>query len=295
MMKKLILILALFINADLISAQNVASSDPETRVYAVKDGEELYLDIYSPDNKAVDKLPVLIFMHGGGFSGGSPRNKYQIELAEAANKRGYISVLISYRLTRKGKSFSCDYEASGKIETFEKSAEDFMDAVLYVTKNSDEFNIDTSKMIVAGSSAGAEAVLNAVYNKNLMFDDISKYTQINIAGVLSFAGAIVDARYINEKSAIPAVFFHGMDDNLVPYATAPHHYCEETDPGYIFLDGSRTIANRLKALDSSYLLFSYKGARHEIAGIQFDQLDKTFDFFDQIFAGEKSIQIEIAK
>jgi acetyl esterase/lipase len=117
----------------------------------------------------------------------------------------------------------------------------------------------------------------------------------SVSAVLSLAGAIVDVRYITEQSAIPAVFFHGTDDNLVPYATAPHHYCAETEPGYIFLDGSRTIANRLKALDSSYLLFSYEGARHEISGIQFDQLDETFNFFDRILAGEKHIQIELVR
>jgi acetyl esterase/lipase len=294
-MKKLLLLLILCVSSELLTAQDSISEDRETRIYAVKDSEELYLDIYSPEVETDDKLSVIIFMHGGGFSAGSPRNESLIKMAKVANDRGYVSVMISYRLTRKGKSFSCGFEASGKMETFEKSAEDFMDAVSYIHENSDDFNIDPAKIVVGGSSAGAEAVLNAVYNSALMFEDVSRYSDINIAGVLSMAGAIVDARYISEEMAIPAVFFHGTDDNLVPYGTAPHHYCDETKPGYIYLDGSRTIADKLKEYNSSYLLFTYEGARHEISGVQFDQLDQTFDFFDRILEGEKSVQIELTK
>jgi len=294
-MRYLLLVLAFFTVSETIHAQNSNVTPDETRVYAEKDGEELYLDVYKPQGSYKEVKPVMIFMHGGGFSGGSPKNESLIKLAKVANKRGYVSVLISYRLTRKGKSFSCGYEASGKIETFKKSAEDFMDAVLYVVNNSEELNVDTSKIVVGGSSAGAEAVLNAVYNSSLMFDDMAKYSKVNISGVLSLAGAVVDVRYITEQTSIPAVFFHGTDDNLVPYATAPHHYCAETEPGYIYLDGSRTIANKLKKNNSSYLLYTYDGARHEISGIQFDQLDETFDFFDRILSGEKSIQIELTK
>lgn len=294
-MRYLILIIAFFTVSDAIHAQNSNTGPDETRVYAEKDGEELYLDVYMPEGGSNEVNPVMIFMHGGGFSAGSPKNESLVQLAKFANKRGYISVLISYRLTRKGKSFSCDYEASGKIETFKKSAEDFMDAVLYVVNHSEELNVDTSKIIVGGSSAGAEAVLNAVYNSSLMFNEMAKYSKVDISGVLSLAGAVVDARYITSESNIPAVFFHGTDDNLVPYGSAPHHYCAETEPGYIYLDGSRTIADKLKALNSSYLLFTYKGARHEISGIQFDQLDPTFDFFNRIMKGEEIVQIELTK
>lgn len=279
----------------LFQPTSYGATDPETRVYAVKDGEELILDVFSPETETSEARPVIIFMHGGGFSAGSPKNESLVRLSKQANERGYVSVLISYRLTRKGKSFGCSFEAAGKIETFKKSAEDFLDAVSYVIDHSDEFNIDSSKIIAGGSSAGAEAVLSAVYNQSLIFDDLTKYSQIKFAGVLSMAGAIVDARYINEKSAIPAVFFHGTDDNLVPYGTAPHHYCAEDAPGHIILDGSRTIANKLKEYNTSYLLYSFEGGRHEISGVQFDYIDETFDFFDRILSGEKSIQFEMVK
>ncbi|MBE7640941.1 carboxylesterase family protein [Salegentibacter sp. BLCTC] len=267
----------------------------ETRTYAIKNSEELKLDIYQPEKDTMQQRPVIIFMHGGGFSGGSRTNPAEVKFAENAAKKGYVAVQISYRLTRKGQSFGCDYKASGKIETFKLAAEDFMDAVDFMIKNKQEFNIDTSKVIVGGSSAGAEAVLNAVYNDRLMFEDATKHRKINFAGVFSLAGAVVDARYITGQNAVPGVFFHGTKDNLVPYASAPHHWCDPAQPGYIMLDGSKTITEKLAKLNTSYMLYSFNGGKHEHAGMPFDYLPEVFNFFKSVFLNGESKQVEVYK
>lgn len=266
-----------------------------TKTYAEKQGENLKLDIYQPKNDTMLKRPLIIFMHGGGFAGGSRDNKDEVAFAESAAKKGYVAVQISYRLMRKGKSFGCDYEASGKIETFQLAAEDFMDAVNFMVENQEEFKIDPSKIIVGGSSAGAEAVLNAVYNERLMFKDFSNYEEFDFAGVFSLAGAVVDARYITEENAIPGVFFHGTEDNLVPYATGPHHWCDPKYPGYLILDGSKTITQKLKKLENSYLLYSFEGGKHEHSGMPFDYFPEVFDFFKVVFLGGEKQQIDILK
>ncbi len=267
----------------------------ETRTYAIKNDEELKLDIYQPKKDTMQQRPVIIFMHGGGFSGGSRTNPAKVKFAENAAKKGYVAVQISYRLTRKGQSFGCNYKASGKIETFKLAAEDFMDAVDFMMKNKNEFNIDTSKVIVGGSSAGAEAVLNAVYNDRLMFEDATKHRKINFAGVFSLAGAVVDARYITRQNAVPGVFFHGTKDNLVPYASAPHHWCDPAQPGYIMLDGSKTITEKLAKLDTAYMLYSFNGGKHEHAGMPFDYLPEVFNFFKSVFLNGESKQVEVYK
>ncbi len=266
-----------------------------TSTYAVIDREELKLDIYLPKNDTAPSRPLIVFMHGGGFAGGTRTNEEEVKFAQAAAKRGYVAVQISYRLTRKGQSFGCDYEASGKIGTFKKAAEDFMDAVQFMLNHAEEYKIDADKVIVGGSSAGAEAVLNTVYNAPLMFEDPRKYESIHIDGVFSLAGAIIDARYITPKNAVPGVFFHGTEDNLVPYASAPHHYCDPDAPGYIMLDGSRTITHKLRELGSSYLLYSFEGGRHEHSGMPFKYLEEVFGFFKRVFLNDEKLQIEVLK
>ncbi|WP_373055473.1 alpha/beta hydrolase [Zunongwangia sp. H14] len=263
-----------------------------TKTYAQKNGEKLIVDIYQPKNDALSRRPAIIFMHGGGFAGGSPRNEGEVKFAKMAARKGYVAVQISYRLTRKGKSFGCDYGASGKIETFKEAATDFLDAVDYVMEHHKKFKIDTSHIIAGGSSAGAEAVLDAVYNRDLLFDNPNEKFH-NFAAVFSLAGAIIDARYLDKTNAVPAILFHGTADQLVPYATAPHHFCHSEDAGYLILDGSRTIADKLSQLNSSYLLYTFKEAGHEISEMPFEQLPQVFQFLKEVALDKKFIQAEV--
>lgn len=266
-----------------------------THQYAEKDGQQLELDVYQTDNPENLARPVLVWVHGGGFSGGKRDNGMEVKLMEEVARQGYVGVSITYRLLRKGQKtgFSCDCPRSEKVRVFKESAYDTWDAIHFINTHRDDFQIDPNKIIVGGSSAGAEAILNAVYLKDWLFEEDSKYDDIHPAAVWSQAGAIVDARYIGAQNAVPGVFFHGTKDNLVPYATAPHHYCAPERAGYIWLDGSATIIEKLKGYQSSYLLYTYVDAKHEIAGVQFDQLPAVFDFFEAIFAGQQTIQQEV--
>ncbi|MDT0677055.1 alpha/beta hydrolase [Autumnicola musiva] len=296
-MKKIFLLLFLLLTLSSYSQNryldNLFENDKAvTRTYAHKDGKELTLDIYEPKKDTASLRPAIIFMHGGGFSGGSPKNEGEVTFAKMAAKKGYVAIQISYRLTRKGQSFGCDYQASGKIETFRKAADDFLDAVDYIVAHNKEFRIDTSKIIVGGSSAGAEAVLNAVYNRSLLFSNSTRKFN-NFAVVFSLAGAILDSRYINENNVVPAILFHGTADKLVPYATAPHHFCSAEDPGYLILDGSRTIADMLKELNSAYQIYTFQGAGHEISGMPIKQLPQVFQFLKEVGIDQKVIQAEI--
>ena len=268
---------------------------PVTKVYAEKDGEQLIVDIYQPENSDQSR-PAIIFMHGGGFAGGSPKNPQEVKFAKTAAAKGYTVGLISYRLVRKGTEtgFGCDFDADGKLETFRKAAVDFMDAAAFIKNHAKDLQVDPEKIIAGGSSAGAEAVLNAVYNPDLMFED-KKYADIKFSAVMSLAGAIVDARYIDSENAVPGIFFHGTDDNLVPYTTAPHHYCEKSTPGYLMLDGSKTIVEKLKELNTSYLFYSFEGARHEISGMPFEHMPRIFQFLKEVVFENNKIQSTLFK
>ncbi|GAA4644747.1 hypothetical protein GCM10023115_27070 [Pontixanthobacter gangjinensis] len=266
----------------------------QTEVYAEKNNEKLIIDLYFPENND-EKRPLIVFMHGGGFAGGSPKNPQEVKFARMAAARGYAVGLISYRLSRKGQSFGCDYDAEGKMETFQKAATDLMDGFKYLKDHSADLKIDPEITVVGGSSAGAEAVLNAVYNPQLMFKNSENYSEINISAVMSLAGALLDVRYITEDLAIPGIFFHGTKDNLVPYATAPHHYCKTSDPGYLILDGSKTIVERLEQLDTSYLFYSFQDARHEISGMPFEYLPEVFEFLQKVVFDKTKIQSSIYK
>lgn len=264
-------IICLFTLGGALSAQERYQSNwfdavrVETFTYTTKDGENLDLDIYLPQADAETERATLIYVHGGGFSGGTRDWDVVKDFCTQMANHGYVVASISYRLTRKDKpeGFGCDCPATDKLNTFNAAVEDLQDATFFLIENREQFGINPQKIILAGSSAGAETVLNAAYQPPYCYGLDSG--PVSYAGVIGMAGAIPDTTVIYDESAIPSLFFHGTDDNLVPYATAPHHYCEDDKPGYLILHGSKTIAEKLRKLNVPYWLHTTCGGGHELA------------------------------
>lgn len=237
----------------------------ETFTYAFKDGQQLDLDVYTPAFDNLQNRPLIFHVHGGGFSTGKRNEPGIQQFCKKLAHYGYVAASISYRLTRKGTdtAFGCDCPAIDKRNTFNEAVEDLQDATFFMIKNLQKFGIDPQKIIISGSSAGAETVLNAAYQPPYCYGLDSG--PVSYAGVISLAGAVPDTSRIYKESAIPSLLFHGTCDNLVPYASASHHYCKESQAGYLILHGSYTIAGKLKKLGTPYWLYTYCNAAHEIA------------------------------
>ncbi|GGI57565.1 alpha/beta hydrolase [Winogradskyella haliclonae] len=224
--------------------------------------DSLQLDFYRP--QGVDKdLPLLLYIHGGGFSGGERDDANTQQFANAMAAKGYAVASISYRLIMKKKGFGCDTKTKDKIEAFDTAADDISYAIKHIIKNKSTFHIDEDKVVISGTSAGAEAVLHLAY----VYESKILPKKFKLAGVIGMAGAIISLDQIDAEKAIPTQLFHGTNDNLVPYHIAAHHYCSPDAKGYMILHGSRAIADRLKGLGKSYFLFSVNGGTHSWSGI----------------------------
>lgn len=236
-----------------------------TETYSIKENKELKVDIFSPEKDTVSQRPLLLYVHGGGFSGGERDHPNHIRFCKNLAKKGYVTATMSYTLVMKGKSFSCDRPAPEKIETFLLTARDISRATKFFIDNAAKYGIDTEKIVILGSSAGAEAVLHAAYWKETRKDKdgIILPDDFKYGGVVSMAGAITNLEWINAESAIPTFLYHGTCDNLVPYGSAPHHYCDVSDPGYLVLHGGYSIAEKLRSLGKPYTLVTGCYGRHE--------------------------------
>jgi acetyl esterase/lipase len=116
--------------------------DVETRpdiLFAVHDGEELLGDLYRP--RGVDKAPVLVAAHGGGWQIGD-RQLYQ-HWGPYLAARGYALFSIEYRLMKPGK------------KTWPGAAYDVKAAVQYVRANAAKLGIGPDRIGMIGDSAGA--------------------------------------------------------------------------------------------------------------------------------------------
>lgn len=251
----------------------------ETLEYAVKEGEALGMDVYLPQALPVgEHAVVLLFVHGGGFSEGRRDDPRYVQFAWHMARLGYPVASMSYRLTMKGRSFGCDQPAANKIATFRAAAEDIWDATRVLLEQAPALGLGAApEIVLCGSSAGAEAVMHAAYWPEPLLPAGFRY-----AGLIGMAAAIIDLDWITSETALPSALFHGIDDPLVPFGSASHHYCTPDLPGYLLLHGSESIARRLKALDKSYFLVrGLKGGHGWADKPMFDHRDMLIHFLEQ--------------
>ncbi|MEX0288914.1 MAG: alpha/beta hydrolase, partial [Flavobacteriaceae bacterium] len=195
---------------------------------------------------------------------------------------------------RKGKSFGCDCPAKVKINTFREAARDILIATAFLLERSNELKFDPGKIILVGSSAGAEAVLNTAFMQYHHDFKELPYKNIKYAGLVSFAGALLDVNYITDDNKIPILLFHGEKDNLVPFTTAPHHYCAPGTPGYLILEGAKTIADRMRELNESYQLMYDPDGNHDWANIPYARVETVSEFIRATVLEGQNIQSRIS-
>lgn len=283
-MKRVLILAGLFLTT-LISAQ-----DFKTHTYFIQDSLELELDLFVPKNQGPAKTPLVIYVHGGGFSGGDRTAGHQ--LARYLASQNIACASISYTLYMKNKSFSCDGILTEKIRAIQLAVSQLWLATDYLIDLEDELNIDSNKIFIAGSSAGAETVLHASFwdREQMQLFEQKLYPEFKYAGAISGAGAIMDLNLITDINKIPVMLFHGDNDSLVPYATAAHHFCSPNSSGWLMLFGSYSVAQHLESLDGTSQLITFQGGGHNYAGAYFHQNQQpVVDFINKVLSNEKFI------
>jgi acetyl esterase/lipase len=115
--------------------------------YAERDGSQLIADFYGP--QGLDKAPVLVAVHGGGWQGGN-RQIYR-HWGPYLARNGYAVFAISYRLSRPG------------AKSFPDAVYDVKAAVQFVRSKAGELGLDPDRIALMGDSAGAHlAALTAL-------------------------------------------------------------------------------------------------------------------------------------
>lgn len=264
------------------------SQEFTTIQYFSEDTLNLKLDLFLPKNLQVNaKHPLVIFVHGGGFSGGNRSAGHK--LAEHLASQDIACASITYTLYMKDKNFSCDGILSEKVKAIQIAANQLWKATSFFIENASRYNIDTEKIFIAGSSAGAETVLHAAYwDRDVMKVFNHQLTSdFRYTGIIAGAGAIMDLNVITKETVLPSMVFHGDRDKAVPYGTAAHHYCPHNAPGWLMLFGSKSIAEHSQSLGAPFVIVTEEGGGHGFAGYYFKNDQKEVsDFVKRVLAGE---------
>jgi acetyl esterase/lipase len=253
-------------------------------------GERNKLDLYLPEKEVDHPLPLVIWIHGGGWEAGNKDNPLGLGLL----KKGYALASINYRLSQTAK--------------FPAQIEDCKAAVRYLRANAKKYNLDADHIGVFGASAGGHlvALLGTTGDvKELEGDGSNKEVSSRVQAVVDFFGptdmlkmkaqadanSVLDAdsatsavgklfggpvqehkelaekanpiHYIT-KDAAPFLIMHGDKDNLVPLAQ------------------SRILDEALKKAGVESTLVVIEGDGHGGPGFAAkENLEKILDFLDK--------------
>ena len=117
----------------------------------------LYLNIWTTAQTEQEQLPVIVWIHGGGFSAGS--GTVPLYDGEAMARKGVVFVTINYRLGVFGFMAHPELSAeSGRNTSGNYGILDQIAALKWVQKNISAFGGDPSRVTIAGQSAGSFSV-----------------------------------------------------------------------------------------------------------------------------------------
>src|SRR5215510_7291041 len=172
----------------------------------------LYLNIWTAAKSANDRLPVMFWIHGGGFTRGSGTGiAYDGEILA---RKGAVVVTINYRLgvfgffAHPGLTAESEHHASGNYGLLDQIA-----ALQWVKKNIAAFGGDPGRVTIFGESAGSWAV-NALMASPLARGLFHRAIGES-GGLFSPMEVLADAEKTGEKLAISLKANQGTPKDVV--------------------------------------------------------------------------------
>ena len=287
-----------------IAAKAAPADSLMSVVYGNNDGADakrksLTMDIFFPQKEAGKKYPLVMLMHGGGFSTGSKEAmKGHIKILADS---GFVAVSINYRKGwNKGDNpLACEGDMEDLQLAVYRATQDARAALRFLVEKRAEYAIDTAWIFVGGSSAGGVLALNLAYLgdedvKKLMpagykaLGSLDEATNNNkntfsIKGICSMWGGLSDSTLVTPAKALPTIFYHGTADMIVPYNIG--HYgtiCEK----YPLMFGSACMYRQTLAAGQPAVLNISEGGNHGPKEFYSKiTMSNTACFFRQVMAG----------
>jgi acetyl esterase/lipase len=174
----------------------------------------LRLDLYRPVGDPLISRPALVWVHGGGFSGGDKANGVPRDVANTFARLGYVVASINYRLLGSGcvqnpGSSTCTIAA---IE----AKRDAQAAVRWLRANAGTYGIDPNRIGMGGESAGGiTSALVGMLSEDVGSSGNPGFSS-RIGGFVSVSGGVPQGLAASSDDAW-GLLFHGTADAVVPY------------------------------------------------------------------------------
>ncbi|RIA10780.1 acetyl esterase/lipase [Flavobacteriaceae bacterium MAR_2010_72] len=175
------------------------------------------LDVFLPDNTS-NATPLIINIHGGGWNHGAKETQTGFG---SFFKIGYAVANIEYRLV--------------DVAPAPAAIEDVRCALMYLYNHAKAFNIDTSKIILMGGSAGGHLALMAgLLGDDKTFDTSCKYDgDIKIAAIINKYG-VTDLVPLGKWGSAKRWLGEGFNNHEFVRSVSPiYHITKDSPPVFI--------------------------------------------------------------
>jgi len=224
----------------------------------------LLMDSYVPDNDLQNR-PLLMLIHGGGFSGGSKQQEALVYMANYYASRGFVVFSIDYRLRGDIGTIPQEWiDATTNVDPAEldqlyamyPAHRDAKAALRWIIANANNYSINKDYITVGGGSAGAITSIGLGVSElgdykdeiSLSEDNTLSTTSLSqtyeVKTILDFWGSdvsieILESIYGYQKfdSNDPALFIaHGTEDTTVPFSSAEDlkNICETNEIDFVY-------------------------------------------------------------
>jgi len=121
-------------------------------------GEDcLNLNLWTPGATRVDKRPVMVWLHGGGYSAGSP-NMIPYDGANLARKHDVVVVGLTHRLNVFGFAYLAELGGEKYADASNAGMKDIIAGLEWIRDNVASFGGDPGNVTIFGQSGGAGKV-----------------------------------------------------------------------------------------------------------------------------------------
>ncbi|MCX7607231.1 MAG: alpha/beta hydrolase [Bacteroidia bacterium] len=242
--------------------------------------QSLQATLFLPEGDTETDRPVVVFLFGGAYISGSRNDADITHLARYFAARGYVTATIDYRIGLASPTATEWINASIRAVQDLKAFIRFLKKTVVLDGN--PWAIDTNRIYVGGSSAGAFTALHAAFLSSASelaqvsgADTSYLTTQGGLEGnsghpgyssrfsaVFSLSGGILKTTWISPAKMPAVIAMHGTGDATVPYKR-----------GYlplIFLEaeGGFNIDSVAGERNLYHALFTWVGAGHVPYGTQ---------------------------
>jgi triacylglycerol lipase len=199
-----------------IDQRNLLKEYPATaRDVAYGTNERHRLDVYCPADRP-SSVPIIIWLHGGGFMRGDKGdndNWQNANAGAAAARQGYLGIVMNYRLAPQN--------------LWPSGAEDIANVIRWARQNAGTYGGDPNQIVLVGTSAGAAHVAGYIHQ----YPNTADIRGAVLLSVLYGITPLTDVRdfsYFGEDSSAHSAMLplEAIVETEIPLLVA----CSEFDP-----------------------------------------------------------------